>query len=475
MALFGLKKEKQTNEQPLSQNCSISNLPFEAYRGNKPYIFISYAHADSAMVYPVIKEFHDFGYNVWYDEGIEPGIAWPEEIAKALGGCDLFVVFITPKSKESENVDNEIYVALSKKKPFIAIYLEPTTLTPGQELQFGKRQAIMKYDMDDQAFRRKYTYSFESTPVKTGMRKQIPIPVNNEVIPAIRETLQESRPTATPQAVPIRTPLPEHQGRQSAELDVFVPKGTARITMNDGRQYAAIANTLMVYYKKHGNYSEYLYRHLDEKASLPESSDETADFEDLCALSISRSADGMVTLAKCTDFDNRTYIKEVSDIEAEFWCITGSDQNSMTKIPIRDILVIDIDYQSAPDYSIPMTLIERSVSKSMLIPRASVVAQIRVLKEHGAPSFPFVDYIPLETSGNLPLRRIKTLAVDQVTKEPKMYSPETEATLSIVKKNGEAVIDKLKACYTLFSLTNNDIIKPALSSIIRITFDYVGS
>ena len=473
MSLFGFGKAKQVNEPPPPQNRSTSQLPFEAYKGSKPYIFISYAHADSAMVYPIIKEFHEYGYHVWYDEGIEPGIAWPEEIAKALGGCSLFVVFITPRSTKSDNVDNEIYVALAKKKPVIAIYLEPTVLTPGQELQFGKRQAIKKYDMDEQAFRRKYTYSFESTPVKTGMHTQIPIPVSNAAILEERETPRESGQAAVPDTPRPQTPPPAEQNRQNAALDLFVPKGTAKITMSDGRQYTAIANTLTAHLKKNGNYLEYLYRQLDDKASLPGSSDEIVVFEDLCTLSISRSADGMVTLATCTDFDNKVYIKEISDIGAEFWCITGNEQTCMTKIPVKDILEIVFDYQSAPDYSIPMTLIERSVSKSLLVPRASIVAQIRVSSNRGgAPSFPFVDSIPLEMSGELPFRRIRTLTVDRVMKEPKMYSPDIEAALSVVKKNGETFTDRIKACYTLFSLTSSNIITPDLSSIIRIRFDY---
>lgn len=471
MALFGLKKNKQANIPPPMQTNSVSDLPFEAYKGKNPYIFISYAHADSEQVFPIIKEFHDLGYNVWYDEGIEPGIAWPEEIGRALERCSLFVVFISPRSVISDNVDNEIYVALTKKRPFIAIYLEPTKLTPGQELQFGKRQAINKYELSDQAFQRKYTYSFEATEVKTGKYRQMPVPGNSEDI-ANRQL--SKTPAAQELSLPQTSP-PATLYRPSAELNVFVPKGTAKITMNDGTQYTATANTLIAYLKKSGNYIRYPYRYLDDTASLPCSSDETIVFEDLSTISLSRSEDGSIILAKCTDYDDITYIKEISDTQADFWCITGNDQKVMTQIPVANVREIVFNYQSTPDYAIPMTLIERSTSKSLLVPRASVIAEIRISNLGGAPSFFFVDYVPLETSGNLPFKRIRTLTVDNITKEPKMFSPETEAVLTVVKKNGETVTDNLNSCYTLFSLTSNEIISPALSSIIKITFEYISA
>ncbi|MDD4834303.1 MAG: TIR domain-containing protein [Lutispora sp.] len=164
------KKNVQVETPSTTHHDRVSGIPFPAYRGREPYMFISYAHVDSSMVYPIISEFNDMGYNVWYDEGIEPGIEWPEEIANALDRCSLFVVFITPASAGSLNVRNEINFALSRKLPFIAIYLKETALTPGLQLQMGSKQAILKYNMDDESFRRKYTYSFETVLKPTEKR-----------------------------------------------------------------------------------------------------------------------------------------------------------------------------------------------------------------------------------------------------------------------------------------------------------------
>mgnify|MGYP006225278173 CR=1 FL=1 len=39
--------------------------PFEAYDGNEPFIFISYAHKDSARVFKEISALNYAGYHVW--------------------------------------------------------------------------------------------------------------------------------------------------------------------------------------------------------------------------------------------------------------------------------------------------------------------------------------------------------------------------------------------------------------------------
>ena len=180
MGIFDKLKNKGNvqAERPFREGDKVSGIPFAAYRGKEPYMFISYAHVDSPKVYPIISEFNRLGYNVWYDEGIEPGIEWPEEIANALGGCSLFVVFITPQAAESVNVRNEINFALQRRSlPFIAIYLKQTTLTPGLQLQMGTKQAILQYNMDDESFRRKYCYSFETVLKPKAKRTQPEQPV----------------------------------------------------------------------------------------------------------------------------------------------------------------------------------------------------------------------------------------------------------------------------------------------------------
>ena len=121
--------------------------PFEAYSGGDPYLFVSYSHDDSARVYEEIDRLHRLGFRIWYDEGIDPGNEWPQEVANALVRCAFFLVFISPRSVESINVRNEINFAINRKKSFLAIHIEETDLPVGLELRMGDIQAIFQWRM----------------------------------------------------------------------------------------------------------------------------------------------------------------------------------------------------------------------------------------------------------------------------------------------------------------------------------------
>ena len=149
------RKDMQTRLVP-----GVGRLPYPAYRGKEPYVFISYAHRDSERVFAEIKRFNEAGFHVWYDEGIAPGNEWSDAIAEALTGCSVFVVFLTPTSAPRENVLNEIDYALNEQKPFLAIHLEETQLTPGLKLRISRKQAILKYLMTDEEYAYKYIEAF---------------------------------------------------------------------------------------------------------------------------------------------------------------------------------------------------------------------------------------------------------------------------------------------------------------------------
>lgn len=126
--------------------------PFRAYKGDDPYIFVSYAHDDSAMVFPEISRLKDKGFNIWYDEGIAPGSTWSDEVALALTQCKLFIYMITPRSVESENCQQELNFAMSRERKILAVHLEKTQLTMGVELRLSTKQAILKQDYSKNAY-----------------------------------------------------------------------------------------------------------------------------------------------------------------------------------------------------------------------------------------------------------------------------------------------------------------------------------
>lgn len=110
----------------------------------KPYIFISYAHADSARVLPAIASLQKSGVSLWYDNGIAAGSEWPEFIAEKVVGCVSFVLFISNAYLDSQNCKRELNFAISRKKNILSIFLEEVELSPGMEMQLGSYQAIYK-------------------------------------------------------------------------------------------------------------------------------------------------------------------------------------------------------------------------------------------------------------------------------------------------------------------------------------------
>ena len=106
-------------------------------------------------MFPLLSALHEEDYRLWYDEGIDPGNEWPDEVAKALLSASHFLVFLTGDAVKSQNVKNEIHFALNRSKPFLAVYLEETQLPLALELRMGDIQAIMKWRMSDEQFHRK--------------------------------------------------------------------------------------------------------------------------------------------------------------------------------------------------------------------------------------------------------------------------------------------------------------------------------
>jgi TolB-like protein len=129
--------------------------PFPAYKGDEPYVFVSYAHDDAELVYPEIVRLREAGFNIWYDEGISPGATWRDEVALALTQCKVFVYFITPRSVGSSNCLKEVNFVLSRERKILAVHLEPTELPAGLELSLSDMQAIIKPELGEEASRTK--------------------------------------------------------------------------------------------------------------------------------------------------------------------------------------------------------------------------------------------------------------------------------------------------------------------------------
>jgi len=133
----------------------VAKPPFQAYRGTRPYLFASYSHRNMRDVFGIIRKISGSRFRIWYDEGIKPGNEWPEEVGRALTGCRLFVVFMSPEAMESRNVRNEINMATSENKTVMVVFLRPTELSEGMKLQLGTVQFLNRHEMTEAEFHAK--------------------------------------------------------------------------------------------------------------------------------------------------------------------------------------------------------------------------------------------------------------------------------------------------------------------------------
>ena len=88
-------------------------------------LFISYSHADSAIVNEISKELQEAGHEVWIDTfGIQGGTLWGSEIAKAIMASDVFLLFVSATSVRSDYVRREVDIAFHEKRKMLPIRLE---------------------------------------------------------------------------------------------------------------------------------------------------------------------------------------------------------------------------------------------------------------------------------------------------------------------------------------------------------------
>lgn len=129
--------------------------PFPAYEGDEPFVFVCYAHEDSDLVYKELGRLHQAGFNVWYDEGIEPGAEWSAEIAEHIEQCAAFLFFATPRSVEREYCRREVSYALDQSRNVLQVQLEVTDLPSALRLNLQHRQAILRHELSRQAYEAK--------------------------------------------------------------------------------------------------------------------------------------------------------------------------------------------------------------------------------------------------------------------------------------------------------------------------------
>ena len=131
------------------------------YKGNEPYIFISYSHRDKGEVCSVLERMQRDGYRIWFDEGIDPGTEWDEVIAAHVEECGYFLAFISENYLASDNCKDELNYARDLSKKRLLVYLEDVKLPGGMAMRMNRLQSIYKSKYSDERDFYKTLYAAE--------------------------------------------------------------------------------------------------------------------------------------------------------------------------------------------------------------------------------------------------------------------------------------------------------------------------
>lgn len=164
------------------------------YTGDESYIFVSYSHRDSEAVLNVIKRMMGEGVRIWYDEGIDPGTEWDENIADHIERCDTVLAFLSAHYLQSENCKDELNFARDLNKDRILVYLEDTKLPAGMAMRLNRLQSIHKYTYQNQE---EFYGKLLSAPV---IKRNRAIPEKAAPSPADISVPKEPPSTQTPAA-----------------------------------------------------------------------------------------------------------------------------------------------------------------------------------------------------------------------------------------------------------------------------------
>ncbi len=89
-----------------------------------PHTFISYSHKDRDYAFRLAETLERIGFLVWIDERIDYGSSWPDAIEQNINDCGPFIVIMTPRSKQSMWVINELTHAQAQGKHIFPLLLE---------------------------------------------------------------------------------------------------------------------------------------------------------------------------------------------------------------------------------------------------------------------------------------------------------------------------------------------------------------
>ncbi len=139
---------QETKATPEEETFVAMQTKFEAYTGNEPYLFVSYSHRDTAVVFPILDALYDRKYRLWYDESCETGNDFRDELRDRIHSSEAVLLFVSESSMRSPFCGMEIIVAREYGKRLYPIYLDDAAVPPAFQILLANTHHSTTDNMD---------------------------------------------------------------------------------------------------------------------------------------------------------------------------------------------------------------------------------------------------------------------------------------------------------------------------------------
>ncbi len=102
-----------------------------ASASDAPFLFISYARADSDDVNSLVENLSQRRVSTWIDHSIPGGEDWPTKIEERLLNCSGVLALVSPSFVESHYCSREVIFADALRKPILPVFIHPADLKRG--------------------------------------------------------------------------------------------------------------------------------------------------------------------------------------------------------------------------------------------------------------------------------------------------------------------------------------------------------
>ncbi len=139
-------------------------------------IFISYSRADIIFVRKLAKDIDDLGHSAWFDQEIEGGHTWWNEILSEIENCKKFIFVISKNSLSTAACEREYDYAIKLGKPFLNIRIdkkvEPRCDIPPLLINFS----LLAYTQRNRDNIAKLNKAIINLPEPVPLPKPMPLP-----------------------------------------------------------------------------------------------------------------------------------------------------------------------------------------------------------------------------------------------------------------------------------------------------------